>query len=605
MEIVGYNNPNKQIGVNMKPKAYMYIRFSTPQQSKGDSIRRQTESSERFAEQYDLELDNSLNLNDYGVSAYKGAHIEQGNLGVFLNAIETGEVSEGSYLLIEDLDRLSRQSLNQALPLFISILSKGIKIATLSDNMVYDKNYGILELMRSSLSMERAHEESVRKGELVKKAWDNKKTKIDEYKLTKWSPKWLDLSPDRKSFIINEERAEVIRKIFQWSISGLGTNLILRQLEVLRIEPWAPGSDIKSDLKTPKEWYSSYIQRVLTNRSALGEFKLKKSRESKDYEIVYDYYPRIIDEDTFYRSQESRLKRKVSNKSGGRKGKTISNLFSKVARCGYSIQNQSSTRHQCYTSDQPMMYVNKGKNIPIKYLQCTRAKHGAAGCVLCGKLVRYEDFELSFLNNMSQIDLNELIGNTTALTEEIKQIKSSIASATVDTDKAKSVLEIIKGMGLEDIDRASWINEQSLSLERIIETTPSVIGAYNLRLAQLHKEQTSPVEIKNQIARLIALLSKSDEDDLLILRSSLSQLIKDNVKSIDVYANGHVYSDNYLIELAKEGFWHMKDIRLQYEQRFDNNGARRYMIKMKRGIRKAYYEINFKSGEKLTVYMYA
>ena len=33
------------------PKAYSYIRFSTPEQANGDSFRRQTELSNRYAEQ--------------------------------------------------------------------------------------------------------------------------------------------------------------------------------------------------------------------------------------------------------------------------------------------------------------------------------------------------------------------------------------------------------------------------------------------------------------------------------------------------------------------------------------------------------------------------
>jgi DNA invertase Pin-like site-specific DNA recombinase len=42
------------------PRAYSYIRFSTPEQSKGDSLRRQLEKSKKYAEENGLILDSSL-----------------------------------------------------------------------------------------------------------------------------------------------------------------------------------------------------------------------------------------------------------------------------------------------------------------------------------------------------------------------------------------------------------------------------------------------------------------------------------------------------------------------------------------------------------------
>jgi len=54
----------------MSKKAYSYIRFSTPEQLKGDSLCRQLEASRAYAKQHGLVLDE--NLRDIGVSAFKG-----------------------------------------------------------------------------------------------------------------------------------------------------------------------------------------------------------------------------------------------------------------------------------------------------------------------------------------------------------------------------------------------------------------------------------------------------------------------------------------------------------------------------------------------------
>lgn len=89
--------------------AYSYVRFSTPQQLKGDSLRRQLEASERYVTENGLVLDETLNLRDLGISAFRGKNVERGALGAFIKAIETGKVKEGSYLIVESLDRLSRE----------------------------------------------------------------------------------------------------------------------------------------------------------------------------------------------------------------------------------------------------------------------------------------------------------------------------------------------------------------------------------------------------------------------------------------------------------------------------------------------------------------
>ena len=46
----------------MEPKAYSYIRFSNPNQEKGDSERRQVEEAELYAKEKGLSLDLYSNL---------------------------------------------------------------------------------------------------------------------------------------------------------------------------------------------------------------------------------------------------------------------------------------------------------------------------------------------------------------------------------------------------------------------------------------------------------------------------------------------------------------------------------------------------------------
>src|SRR4028119_1217108 len=92
------------------PKAYSYLRFSTPEQIKGDSRRRQTSMAQEYAAKHGLTLDEELTYQDLGVSAFRGKNAEDGKLSEFLDAVRFGKVEPGSYLLVESLDRISRQA---------------------------------------------------------------------------------------------------------------------------------------------------------------------------------------------------------------------------------------------------------------------------------------------------------------------------------------------------------------------------------------------------------------------------------------------------------------------------------------------------------------
>ena len=141
-----------------KPRAYSYVRFSRPEQMRGDSLRRQLELSREYAAKHGLELDDALT--DLGVSAFRGKNSTEGALAGFLAAVREGSVKKGSTLLIESLDRLSRQEVEEALSQFLAIINAGIVIVTLADGQRYEKHkLELTQLIISLTVMSRAHEE--------------------------------------------------------------------------------------------------------------------------------------------------------------------------------------------------------------------------------------------------------------------------------------------------------------------------------------------------------------------------------------------------------------------------------------------------------------
>lgn len=312
------------------PKAYSYLRMSTETQLKGDSKRRQLQLSTEYAKTHGLEL--IEHFEDIGVSAFKGRNKASGDLGRFLAAVEVGKIDKGSYLLVESLDRLSRDKIVTAHKLLLSLVDNGIVVVTLADGMVYSEESvtgpdALTKLIISLTIMSRAHEESLTKSRRVSAAWANKRAGASEKKLTKVAPSWLRLNPDKKSFELVPERVEIVRKMFEDSKNGIGTISITRRLNQQGVPTW------RRRIRE-QGWQPSTVKKILDSRTVLGEYAPHRRVNGKPtpLEPIASYYPSIISEDLFYGAKASRESRRHR---GGRKGKLFTSLFSTIVRCGY------------------------------------------------------------------------------------------------------------------------------------------------------------------------------------------------------------------------------------------------------------------------------
>ena len=366
--------------------------MSTDLQLKGDSLRRQLEASKKYTATHGLELVQDFALHDIGVSAYTGKNIASGRFGLFLTAVRAGKIEKGSYLLVESFDRMSRQEPIVALQPFIDIVKSGLKLVTLDDERVFSGNISFEDLIISIAKMSRANEESVRKSDRVAKAWKYKRDTAGTKKLTARCPSWFRLLDDRQSFEIIEDRARIVRRMFDEAVAGLGAFSIVRRLN----EEAVPTFSGKAG------WQTSTVNKIIGSKAVIGEFqpnRLVNGKRQAEGEPIKGYFPRILDDETFYAAQRGRLERRTTGTadrkgSGGAKGKRFSNLFSKLAVC----DNCGS----------PMQFENKGT--PPKgqsYLVCSNAirKHG---CHVTARW-RYDHFETMFLSFVERLDLASIV----------------------------------------------------------------------------------------------------------------------------------------------------------------------------------------------------
>src|SRR6266403_2510466 len=221
--------------------AYSYIRFSTPEQARGDSLRRQLEASREYATANGFVLDESFNLRDLGISAFRGKNRTIGALKKFLDAVLSGKVAKGSALIVESYDRLSRQKFSVSSRLVRDIADAGIEVHSISERHVLKPNYQLRDTIALDVSLERANEESERKSERVGKAWANLKLNAATGRaITARVPAWLRVTKDRSIELI-PERAKVVRLIFDLSSQGIGKYRIPRDLSARGIPVFGGG----------------------------------------------------------------------------------------------------------------------------------------------------------------------------------------------------------------------------------------------------------------------------------------------------------------------------------------------------------------------------
>ena len=254
-------------------KAYSYLRYSTDRQQYGDSERRQLEESTNYALEHGLELDTEASFKDLGVSAYRGSNLKKGALGDFIQAVRDGQIQTPATLIVENLDRLSRDRVLDALTLFIELLNLGITLVTLIDKQTYTRqsvSENPYQLIISITLMYSANQYSVNLGYRVKNAWDNKRNraKSQGIPLTKKLPFWLSIVQDEQGKDVYQFTSGVntLRIIFDLYEQGKGYNLIAQYLNEHH-----PLPTNQKNGRHPK-WQEPRIKELLEDEKCIGNY---------------------------------------------------------------------------------------------------------------------------------------------------------------------------------------------------------------------------------------------------------------------------------------------------------------------------------------------
>ena len=492
----------------MKTKtAYSYKRFSSVGQSHGSSIERQLEEAQSISAEKGWKF---VDLpSDRGLSGFTSENKHKGALGLFLRKVTAGEVEKGSVLIIEKMDRFSRNEVDLVLPDFLALLQSGIEIFSCIDRSHYTLaviRQNPMMLNYAVMAMAMANDFSKTLSKRISNTFALKyaaATKGQKVNFGNWQPRWIDFV--NGSFKFNK-KAETVSWIIQEYLKGTSMLSIASQLN----QEGTPA------IGRGKRWTQGQVGYLLQTEGLLGHCEIKGHKYSR-------YYPALITDDDWNKLQ-AKLRENTARKGGNREGQSIANLFRnrcRCSKCGGSISTQHS---------------DKGR---VKYYyKCQDARYGKCDV---RKMMPVYPIEQQFFFNILQETPTAILGKqTTEYQNELARLKTGLAHC----DKvAADISELIGSFPISEIKTRLGSNE----VKR--EGFKQAITELNYRMAQDKsvpgaiddlKAVFSDYKDKTKAAQAIFRVVQALEDPS--IRAKLLNIIPSIVNRIDIDLEKRTYS---------------------------------------------------------------
>lgn len=484
--------------------AYIYARFSTLEQAKGSSLERQLNDCRALCDRHQWQRSEERELIDEGRSAFSGANRANGSaLAIFEQDAISGALPADTVLVVERLDRLSRQSVFDVIQFVSRLTDNGVSIATVDGDRIYRRgSLDFPSLIELIVKAQVSHEESEKKSQRLAAAWARKRALAasgEKRAITRRCPAWITVDGQFGEHALLEDRAAIVRRIFRLATSGQGKHLIARTLNSEGVPTWGRGNG----------WHPSYIQKILVSRATVGEMQPHRKINGKrivEGEPLPNYYPAVIDESVFSRAQADRQSRTGMS---GRRGRRISNLFAGVAKCG-----------SCGAT---MTFRNKGP-VGEQYLVCDAALRGRS-CEFTLHF-NYPSLEAAIIDQTLHLALNDRHFDATV---EVRNLEKELA-------EQRRLLSDLEGRQRRLIDLLSRL--ENPEVERKVSEIAAEASSVKAATASLERELISARGVlspKQNIARIRALLmamGSEDETESAIARGTVQQALRSLIRSI-------------------------------------------------------------------------
>ncbi len=313
----------------------LYCRLSRDDELQGDSnsIVNQKNILEKYAND-----NNFSNIRFFVDDGFSGTNFNRPSWNELLTLIEDNQVGT---LIVKDMSRLGRDYLKVGFYTEVLFVEKNIRFIAINNNIdsanQTDSDFTpFLNLMNEFY----ARDTSKKIRAVMKAKGESGKP------LSTIPPYGYMKSPDNPNqWIVDEEAAQVVKKIFNLCLEGYGTSQIAKLLQKEQILTprayWVSNGRIGGYEMpdNPYKWVPDTVSAMLAKPEYLGHtvnfktfkksYKSKKSYENpKENQMIFeDTHEQIIDLDTWERVQELRKNKRRPTKTG----KT--NMFSGIVYC--------------------------------------------------------------------------------------------------------------------------------------------------------------------------------------------------------------------------------------------------------------------------------
>jgi DNA invertase Pin-like site-specific DNA recombinase len=273
-------------------RVFSYERVSSKQQVTGSGLGRQSGAAQEWAARHGLQLDTTLHLCDAGRSASKGDHLSKGALGRFLQLAQAGQLGTTPLLLVEAIDRLSRQEPLDAIETILSgLVGSGVRIVTLEDGSEYSRatlRSDPSKLIVLVVKIQAAYEYSARLAMRMQGSWQAHRAKLEANvnpRPRHFCPAWCEW--DEQGYVVDQAKVKTIKLCFEM-LRYQGASATARDLNA-------------KGLLTPSgnRWTNGSVRNLAMNTDAVyGGLRLNSRRHhGKDAQeqLYEDVLPVVVD----------------------------------------------------------------------------------------------------------------------------------------------------------------------------------------------------------------------------------------------------------------------------------------------------------------------
>ncbi|KSW33168.1 recombinase family protein [Klebsiella pneumoniae] len=440
-------------------QAYSYIRFSSKKQEQGDSVRRQTELAEQYAHANNLILSDK-NFQDLGISAFKEGN--RPSLGDMLEAIEKGQIEQGSTIIIESLDRLSRRGIDVTQQIIKSILQNNVFIASLVDGLLLNREStnDLVSVIRIALAADLAYKESEKKSQRLRETKGQQRQRaLNGEVINKILPFWLERKQNKFVF---SDKLDTVKRIIELRRKGLGTNKIAKTLNNEGYKPLRSAG-----------WNHTTIGKTINSVALYGAYQTSETTKDRKIillDIVENYYPAVISKEEFMLLQSDQKQNKPGYKSEH-------NAFAGILK------------HECGGALVRKFHAVSGKT--YQYHVCANARDGK-----CNVTKNFKNIEIALYRIMKELKLEKKTNIDETLILERNSVKAKIQ------DLNDMLLNLSK-IPISVIQTINNLEEKLQRLEEKIKEQNSMIISEQAFDFNLLQEVKDPQELNMMLKRVI------------------------------------------------------------------------------------------------------